>query len=138
MILATAMKIMKMGVKRTVVGSLTKRRPQDDAVQSALLFAQQSEVVLALAMALPLLAMGVVKEGTQGKEEGDPLLHLLLLQSLQAMMQVHKKLAPLHHPEGEEGIDVCIPLGKGLAVSKSSKKEERTLLSLILMGHMAI
>lgn len=36
---------------------------------SALLFAQQSEVVLALSMALPLLAMGVMKEGTQGKEE---------------------------------------------------------------------
>ena len=84
MILAMAMKIMKMGVKRTVVGSLTKRCPQDDAVQSTLLFAQQSKVVLALAIALPLLVMGVVKEGTQGKEEGDPLLHLLLHQILQA------------------------------------------------------
>ena len=72
-------------------------------------------------MALPLLAMGVVKEGTQGKEEGDPLLHLLLHPILQAMMQVHKKLAPLNHPKGEEGIDVCIPLGKELVVSKSSK-----------------
>ena len=97
MILAMAMKIMKMGVKRTVIGSPTKRCPQDDAIQSALLFAQQSEVVLALAIALPLLAMGVVKEGTRGKEEGDPLLHLLLHPILQAMMQVHKKLAPLHH-----------------------------------------
>ena len=57
MILAMAMKIMKMGVKRTIVGSPTKRCPQDDIVQSALPFAQQSKVVLALAMALPLLAM---------------------------------------------------------------------------------
>ena len=138
MILAMAMKIMKMRVKRTFVGSPTKRFPQDNAIQSALLFAQQSEVVLALAIALPLLAMGVVKEGTQGKEEGDPLLHLLLHQSLQATMQVHKKLAPLHHPKGEEGIDMCISLEKDLAVSKSSKKEERTSLSLILMGHMVI
>ena len=82
--------------------------------------------MLALAIALPLLAMGVVKEGTQVKEEGDPLLHLLLHQSLQAMMKVHKKLDPLHHPKGEEDIDMCILLGKGLAVSESSKKEERT------------
>ena len=101
MILAMATKIM-MGVKRTVVGSLTKRCLQDDVIQSALLFApQQSEVVLVLAIALPLLAIGVVKEGTQGKEEGDPLLHLLLHQSLQVMMQVHKKLAPLHLPKRE-------------------------------------
>ena len=138
MILAMATKIMKMGVKGTVAGSLTKRCLQDDVVQIALLFAQQREVMLVPIIALPLLAIGVVKEETQGKEEGDPLLHLLLRQSLQAMMQVHQKLAPLHLPKGEEGIDVCIPLGKGLAVSKSSKKEERTSLSLILMGHMAI
>ena len=126
-----------MGVKRTLVGSPTERCHQDDAVQSALLFSRQSKVVLALAMALPLLVMGVVKEEIQVKEEENPLLHLLLHPILQAMMQVHKKLAPLHHPKREEGIDVCILLGKELAVSKSSKKEERTSLSLILMGHMA-
>ena len=103
MILATAMKIMKMGVKRTVVGSMTTRFPQDGAVQSDLLFAQQIEVVLALIIALPLLAIGVVKERTQGKEEGDPLLHLLLHQSLQAMMQVHKKLVSLHLPKRGRG-----------------------------------
>ena len=125
-----------MGVKKTVVGSLTKRCHQDKVIQSALLFAQQREAMLALTIALPLLAMGVVKEGTQGKEEGDPLLHLILHQTLQATMQVHKKLAPLHHPKREEGIDVCIPLGKELAVSKSSKKKERTSLSFILMEHM--
>ena len=81
-------------------------------------------------MALPLLAMGV--EGTQGKEEGEPLLHLLHL-ILQATMQVHKKLAPLHHPKGEEGIDVCIQHGGELAVSKSSKREEKASLSLTMM-----
>ena len=59
MILAMAMKIMKMGVKRTVVGSLTKRCLQDDVVQIVLLFAQQREVVLVLAIALPLLAKGI-------------------------------------------------------------------------------
>ena len=91
MILAMSMKIMKMGLKRTVVGSPTKRCLQDDAVQNALLFAQHREVVLVLAIALPLLAIGVMKEGTQGKEEGDPLLHLLLHQSLQAMMQTYTK-----------------------------------------------
>ena len=138
MILATTMKIMKMGVKRTVVGSLSKRCLQDDIIQIALLFAQQREVMLVPAIALPLLAIGVVKEETQGKEEGDPLLHLLLHPILQATMQVHKKLAPFHHPKGKEGIDMCILLGKELDVSKSSKKEERTSLSLILMGHMAI
>ena len=89
MILAMATKIM-MGVKRTVVGSLTKRCLQDDVIQISLLFAQQREVVLVPTIALPLLAIGVVKEETQGKEEGDPLLHLLLHQSLQAMMQVHQ------------------------------------------------
>ena len=84
-----------------------------------------------------LLAMGVVKEGTQGKEEGGPLLHLLLHPIFKATMQVHKKLAPLHHQKGEEAIDVCIPLGNKLVISKISKEEERTSLSLILMGHMA-
>ena len=60
MILAMATKIMKMGVKRTVVGSLTKRCLQDDVVQ----IAQQRDIVLVPAIALPLLAIGVVKEET--------------------------------------------------------------------------
>ena len=138
MILAMDLKIKELGTRRTVVGSLIKRCHQDDVIQSALLFAPQSVDVLALAIALPLLAMGVAKEGIHGKEEGDPLLHLLLLHlTLQAMMQVHKKLAPLLHPKREEGIDVCIQHGGELAISKSSKREERTSLSLILMGHMA-
>ena len=135
MILAMATKIMKMGVKGTVVGSLTKRCLQDDVVQIALRSTKRGRASSRYSTSSSSDRSSERRNPRQRRRRS-PSPPSSLPKS--AMMQVHQKLAPLHLPKKEEGIDVYIPLGKGLAVSKSSKKEERTSLSLILMGHMAI
>ena len=125
----------KKGVSPTILGLLMKSCHQDVAVQSALLLVLPSVVMLAHARTLILPVMEVVIEDTHDKEDRD---HLLLLHHLilQAMMPVHKKLAPLHHPTRGEDIDVRIRLGKDHAAFKSSKKEERISLFFPLMEHM--
>ena len=124
----------KKGVNRTVLGLLMKSCHQDDTIQSALLLVLPSVVMLAHAKTLILPLMEVVIEDTHDKEDEG---HLLLLHHLilQAMMPVHKKLAPLHHPTRGEDIDVRIRPGKDQTSFKSSK-EERLSLFFPLMQHM--